>query len=135
MDIIRNIRKVMINHFARKVKEHNIDVTIEMLEVLYVLWQKDHINQQEIAEKTNRNKASLTSLIDNLVCRNLVTRKQDPTDRRNNLIVLTQNGTDYKEKLIPMLVDIYESFKIDISSKEIENTTLVLKKLYKTMKT
>lgn len=135
MDILRNIRKVMINHFARKVKEYNIDVTIEMLEVLYVLWQCDFINQQEIAEKTNRNKASLTSLIDNLVNRNLVTRRQDPSDRRNNLIVLTQEGVAYQEKLIPMLVEVYESFKIDISSSEMESAIRVLQKLYQKMKT
>jgi len=27
-------------------KEHSIDLTIEMLEVLHILWDKDNINQQ-----------------------------------------------------------------------------------------
>ncbi|SDM61870.1 DNA-binding transcriptional regulator, MarR family [Daejeonella rubra] len=134
MDTLRDIRKVMINHFTRKVKEHNLEVTIEMLEVLYVLWQQDNINQKEIAEKTSRNKASITSLIDNLAARDLVTRTQDPTDRRNNLIALTAEGEAYQEKLIPPLEEMYESIKIDISVKELENTTNILQKVYQKIK-
>lgn len=89
MEVMRDIRKALYLHFSQKVKEYKLDVTMEMLEVLYVLWNKDNVNQQEIVDKTNRNKASLTSLIDNLTNRGLVERKPDPTDRRNNLIVLT----------------------------------------------
>ncbi|SEM45842.1 DNA-binding transcriptional regulator, MarR family [Chryseobacterium taichungense] len=129
MDIIRNVRKAMRSHFMKKMKEHQFDVTIEMLEVLYILWSKDNINQQEIVDKTNRNKASITSLIDNMTARMLVQRIPDPTDRRNNLIALTKEGRNYQEKLIPLLKEVYQSFQMDISSEELENTINVLQKI------
>lgn len=133
MDIIRDVRKVMRSHFMKKMKEHHFDVTIEMLEVLYILWSKDNINQQEIVDKTNRNKASITSLIDNLTARALVQRNPDPTDRRNNLIALTKEGKNYQEKLIPILEEVYQSFQADITSEELENTINVLQKINKKM--
>ena len=129
MEVMRDIRKALYLHFSQKVKEYKLDVTMEMLEVLYVLWNKDNVNQQEIVDKTNRNKASLTSLIDNLTNRGLVERKPDPTDRRNNLIVLPEQGRSYQEKLIPILDEVYQSFQVDISAEEMSNTVDILNKM------
>ena len=134
MDTLRDIRKVMIVHFTRKMKEHNLDITLEMLEVLFILWEKDNINQQEIVDKTSRKKASLTSLIDNLANRGLVERKQDPGDRRNNLIVLTPEGEAYQEKLIPLMAEVYQSVNVDISDEEFVEVQDILQRLYQKIK-
>jgi DNA-binding MarR family transcriptional regulator len=57
-----------------QIKEHGINITFEMLEVMGCLWKKDGINQQEIANLTLRDKSSMTYLLDNLVKRKLVNR-------------------------------------------------------------
>lgn len=133
MEVTRDIRKGARQHFMKKMKEHKIDVTIAMLEVLYVLWKKDNINQQVIVSETNRNKASLTSLIDNLTSRGLVQRNSDPTDRRNNLIALTKEGEKYQEKLMPIMAEVYQSLQSDISSQELETAIAVLQKVNQKM--
>lgn len=133
MEVTRDIRKGARQHFMKKMKEHKIDVTIEMLEVLYVLWKKDNINQQVIVSETNRNKASLTSLIDNLTSRGLVQRNSDPTDRRNNLIALTKEGEKYQEKLMPIMAEVNQSLQSDISSQELETAIAVLQKVNQKM--
>lgn len=133
MEVTRDIRKGARQHFMKKMKEHKIDVTIEMLEVLYVLWKKDNINQQVIVSETNRNKASLTNLIDNLTSRGLVQRNSDPTDRRNNLIALTKEGEKYQEKLMPIMAEVYQSLQSDISSQELETAIAVLQKVNQKM--
>lgn len=130
MDTVREIRKVVRSHFAQKMKAQNIDITIEMLEVLSILWRKDGINQQEIVERTNRNKASITSLIDNMTTRGLVRRDSDPLDRRSNLIYLTKEGVQYQERLKPLLEEIYESFQSDIDYDKLVETNRVLEKIY-----
>ena len=33
-----------------KIREHNINITFEMLEVMSTLWRKDGVNQQELAD-------------------------------------------------------------------------------------
>ncbi len=60
-----------------KFREHNIDLTFEMLQVLMHLWEREGVNQQELADLLLKDKASLTYLIDNLSKRKLVRRTAD----------------------------------------------------------
>lgn len=128
--VIKDIRKVMRYYFIKKTKECNLNITIEMLDVLYILWERDHLSQQEIADKTNRNKASLTSIIDNMVARGLIIKHADPNDRRINLIALTKDSDIYQQKLLPILAGVYETFQADVSLQDLESTTEVLQKIY-----
>lgn len=50
----------------RVLKRHNVDMTFEMLQVMNCLWNKQGISQQSLAEKTAKDKACLTNLINNL---------------------------------------------------------------------
>jgi len=71
----------------------------------------------------------------NLATRGLLTRTQDPVDRRNNLIALTKEGESYDQKLAPMLEQVYTSLNVEITSEELENTIQVLQKIYQKMTT
>ena len=75
-------------------KRHNVDMTFEMLQVMNCLWNKQGISQQSLAEKTAKDKACLTNLINNLEKKNWVIRKEGPSDRRNRLIFLTPQGEE-----------------------------------------
>lgn len=123
IETMRDIRKVVRTQFMKKMKDHDLDLTIEMLEVLYILWNQDNVNQQEIVDKTNRNKASITSLISNMTVRGLVQRNPDPLDRRNKLIALTTEGEHYQQKLIPLLEEVYAPILSSEMIREIEQTT------------
>lgn len=90
-----------------KFKEHNVDLTFEMLQVLAILWQQDGINQQELADQTVKDKASMTYLIDNIVRRGLVYRQEDGSDRRNKLIFLTDEGRQLKQQIQPWLDEMF----------------------------
>ena len=90
-----------------KFKEHSVDLTFEMLQVLAILWQQDGINQQELATQTVKDKASMTYLIDNIVRRGLVYRQEDGNDRRNKLIFLTDKGAAMKMQIQPWVEEMY----------------------------
>ena len=94
-------------------------LTYEMLQVMGCLWKKDGINQQEITNITVKDKASMTYLIDNLTKRNLVKRQEDPDDRRNKLILLTEQGKQLKTKIQPFIDEMYQ-----VAGKNIEITVL-----------
>jgi len=135
MNTIRDIRDMMRNRFTRKMKEHEINITIEMLSVFYILWEQDNINQQVIVEKTNKSKATITSLIDNMVARGLVERKPCVADRRSNLVALTEAGKVYQLSLIPLLEEVYQdSFSNAITTEELDSTIHILKAVQKNMK-
>ena len=71
-----------------------------MLQVMNCLWNKQGISQQSLAEKTAKDKACLTNLINNLEKKNWVIRKEGPSDRRNRLIFLTPQGEELALSLI-----------------------------------
>jgi DNA-binding MarR family transcriptional regulator len=112
VDAIISLRQSIKQLAQQKLRElHDREITYEMLQVLTVLWKKHQINQQEVANAIQKHKASLTPLLDGLVEMGLVTRSEDPGDRRNKIITLTKKGKDYKKKFTPMINDIYRVVK------------------------
>lgn len=97
MEAINQLRLAARSRFQKLMRDNDIDLTIEMLEVMKILWRMDGLNQQDIVEKTVRNKASVTSIITNLESRNIISRRQHYGDKRCNLIFLTKEGAAYRE--------------------------------------
>ena len=71
------------------------------------LRKQDGINRQEIRNITLKDKASMTYLIDNLIKRSLVKRQKDLDDRRNKLILRTEQGKSLKTKIQLFIDDMY----------------------------
>ena len=94
-------------YVRQRLKACSLDLTTEMTQVLRYLWAHDHVNQQEIANAVNRDKASLTSLLDNLERRELVERQADSHDRRSNRIVLTSKGRALEHEVAPLVQEMY----------------------------
>ncbi len=105
----------------QKLKQHKVDLTFEMLQIIGYLWENDGVNQQEIANATLKDKASLTYLIDNLTRRELVYRQEDTCDRRNKLIFLTDQGWNLKTMIQPWLEDMHIAANADIPACEFAN--------------
>ena len=117
-----------------KIKEDNINLTYEMLELLACLWNKDGINQQELADITIKDKSSMTYLVDNLVKRNMVTRVADENDRRNNLIYLTAKGRGLQKRLHPWVLEMYGKATSGLCCAEVEESLLLMRKMIGNMK-
>ncbi|GAA4786742.1 MarR family transcriptional regulator [Olivibacter ginsenosidimutans] len=124
---VQSLRAGMRNYIRRKLKESNLDLTYEMLQVLAVLWSRGDLNQQEIADTISKNKASLTSLLDNLAKRKLIVRSEDPSDRRNKIISLTKMGRNHEKELDALMNGLYETLQTGLSKADITNASSVLK--------
>ena len=70
----------------KKFNAAGLKLTIEQWSVLYQLWKKDGMSQQELCLATFRDKPSITRLVDNLEKLQMVKRVPSPADRRINLI-------------------------------------------------
>jgi DNA-binding MarR family transcriptional regulator len=117
-----------------KIKEHGINITYEMLEVMGCLWRKDGINQQEIADLTLRDKSSMTYLLDNLVKRGLVKRVEDENDRRNKLIYLTREGKELRGQLYPWVAEVYGMASEGVDTDSLQNSIGVLNEMINNLK-
>lgn len=128
------LRSCFRQYVQVKLKEFNIDMTFEMLEVMSFLWTRDGINQQELADKTLRDKSAMTYLIDNLVKRNVVNRVEDENDRRNKLIYLTAEGKELQVSLLPWISDVFDSAAAELSAEHIENGICLLNKMIENLR-
>lgn len=114
-DILRSAvsRHITRAHTAYRLKllslfmEKGVDLTPDMYFILRHLWsEQDGCRQQELADKTDKDKASLTKLVDNLEKRGLVTRTADDEDRRSKRVWLTDTGHRLKEKVYPLALSV-----------------------------
>lgn len=92
----------------RLLKGGNVDMTFEMLQIMHRLWTEEGVSQQCLAEKTAKDKACLTNLINNLEKKGWVTRREDLSDRRNRLIFLTQEGNKLAQRVKPLIKSVYD---------------------------
>jgi DNA-binding MarR family transcriptional regulator len=116
-----------------KFKEHNIDLTFEMLQVLIHLWAKEGVNQQELANLIHKDKTSLTYLIDNLAKRDLVQRTEDHDDRRNKIITLRPEGARLKNIITPWIDEMYTVAGQNVPIELIEHGISLFNKIYQNL--
>src|SRR5215218_2712706 len=83
-------------------KQAGIEVTIEQWSVLYHLWKEDGLSQQELCNRSFRDKPSITRLVDNLEKLKLVKRVPSKDDRRINLIYLTDTAQALQNQTMMM---------------------------------
>ena len=112
-----------------KINDYDPDLSFELLEIIGLLWRKDGINQQEIADIVSKNKSSVTYLINSLVKRGLVERVENKNDRRNKQIFLTESGKQKRKIIFPWALDLYQQAAGDIDADEIRNAISLVKKM------
>ncbi len=120
-------------YIRQRFKECSLDLTAEMMQVMRYLWANDGVNQQEIANAVNRDKASLTSMLDNLVRRELVARCEDSQDRRNKRIVLTAKGRALEQQIVPLIQEMYNAAGQALSEQQLRESSAVLAQISKNL--
>ena len=114
----------------RTLKKNNAGITFEMLQVLSSLWREQGITQQVLAERTAKDKACLTNLMNNLEKKGYVYRQEAPNDRRNKLVFLTPEGENFREQIRPILDQVYVYAERAIGLEGIRTMTSELKAAY-----
>lgn len=133
--IINGKVSIAINRkLFRNLKKEGLDITPEQWTVLSFLWKGDGVTQQMLCDATFKDKPSMTRLIDNLVKQGLVTRQTPPTDRRANLIYLTETGKAIQEKAERAVYDTMKYALAGIDEKGIEDVRRLLKIVFDNLK-
>jgi DNA-binding MarR family transcriptional regulator len=111
-----------------------LDITIEQWSILYHLWKEDCLSQQELCNRTFRDKPSITRLIDNLEKQKLVKRVSSAEDKRINMVCLTDAARDIQEKTLEIANETMDEALIGVNREEIEMVKNVLQKVYDNLK-
>ena len=107
-----------------------LEITIEQWSILYHLWKEDCLSQQELCNRTFRDKPSITRLIDNLEKLHLVTRVASATDRRINLVCLTDAARNIQQQTIDLANQTMNEALVGITKEETEVVKKVFQQVY-----
>ena len=66
--------------------------------ILHVLWENDGISNQELSKKSGLAMSSLTTMLERMEEKNLLTRKGCPKDKRKCLLFLTEHANSLKKE-------------------------------------
>jgi DNA-binding MarR family transcriptional regulator len=136
-------KKVLLNiSFTRNVLGdgfHEIlkpfDISSQQYNVLRILRGQKGIpvNMCAIQERMIARSSNTTRLIDKLLLKNMVTRKECPENRRKIEILITEKGLAVLTQLDPIVIAHENYFASNLSEPELEQLNTLLEK-YRTLK-
>lgn len=108
--------------------ENNIELTKEQFIVLLCL-EGEPKSQSSLAFITERDKGSLTRLIQSLEKKAYVNRKNDKQDSRVNLVEITSKGKAILESTKPIIQSLFNRLQDGIKEEEIKIAKTVLERV------
>lgn len=124
----------MADRLIRKMKKNGIDMDIDEWIAMVHIHHFEKQNQNQLVKATGRNKTAVTRLVNDLEEKGWVERLEDKNDRRNNHIVLTDNG----KKVYGVAVKLAEDTTLDsldgVSEKDYQQWRKVTEKLLENAK-
>lgn len=118
----------------KNLRDAGLEITSEQWSILYALWEEEGLTQQELAQRTFREKTAITRLIDNLERGELVIRVADKGDRRTNLIYLTKAGRQLKERCMKPANQTLQEALAGADAAHVSIAKDTLKKVYENLK-
>lgn len=95
---IHRIKRAIFRRTNALMTEAGITLQLEQLPLLMILNQKS-LSQRELSDKTMRDKSSILRSISALEKKNLVEVVKDKTDKRKNIVSLTDEGMNLAKNI------------------------------------
>ena len=104
-------------------------ITMAQFTVLEALYHKGDLSVGALIEAVLSTSGNMTVVIRNLEQRGLVSRKENPLDRRSFLVQLTEIGRDLISHVFTQHMMLLRSNLSILSDQEIESVIQIMKKL------
>ena len=115
--------------FFDKLQENGINITPEQFLVLDILWEKQSLSQQNIADIIQKDKNSVTKIIDSLEKKQLVRRVMDKKDRRINKIELTDEAISLEKVTTDVAIKFMNDAIKGIDNKDLDCFVNVMRQI------
>ena len=109
--------------------KRNIDITFDQWQVLDTIVNNVDIKQTEIAEKTSKDTASVTRIIELLNKKGYVARQTDPNNRRKLILGVSNHGEKQYHKAAAVINECTDKALSGLKEKRLKK----LKKVFKTI--
>ncbi len=118
--LISQVHQLAGRIFARKLRQHGIELNPAQGRIMFVLWRNDAIPITELARQTSLGKSTLTSMLDRLEQSGYVRRVPSSRDRRVVLIERTEKDEAFQELYIQVSEEMQALFYDGFSDAEVE---------------
>jgi DNA-binding MarR family transcriptional regulator len=124
-----SITKRTAARFMQLLQSQNIDIGHSGWIVLSRLWEEDGLSQQEISDRSGVAKPNISTYIDALEHSHYVVRVDDPNDRRNYKIYMTEKAKSIKDTCRALAQQSNEESMKNLSEIEKESLLKLLMKM------
>lgn len=124
IDNFQNLYKTM--HYTLNKKTGKFDVSISQMRLLMIVQKNHNINQNALAEKLNVTKATLSVRLQRLEKSGYIIKKQDPNDKRNSILELSDLGEAFVETGIEIMKEKTMHLFDGVSKEQIEQINGVI---------
>ena len=118
---------------AAKLRQMEVPLTPEQFILIDLLWNQGSMSQQQLADQMQKDKNSVTKLVNALERKGFVVREQNRQDRRSNTLVLTEKAEGLKHGAKQKGISILDEMLVGISEEELRSFLLILHKLNRNM--
>jgi len=123
------IRQVGERVFLQHMKDSGVEINPAQGRVMFALWRNDGIAIQELVQKTQLGKSTLTSMLDRLEAMGYIRRQRSDSDRRKILIFRTEKDKALERKYVEMSEKMTEIWYRGFAESEIDQFEASLQKI------
>lgn len=118
---------------AAKLRQMDVPLTPEQFMLIDLLWNQGEMSQQQLADQMQKDKNSVTKLVDAIERKGFVVRQQNLNDRRSNTLVLTEKANQLKPGAKQKGISILDHILEGIDEEELRAFLTTLRKLNNNM--
>ena len=118
---------------SAKLRQEDVPLTPEQFMLIDLLWNNGEMSQQQLADLMQKDKNSVTKLVDAIERKGFVVRKQNLSDRRSNTLVLTEKANQLKPGAKQKGISILDEMLTGINEEELVAFLKTLRKLNSNM--
>lgn len=131
--LINRCAILLKSELTHRFRQAGYDVTPEEWSILNRLWEQDGLSQNELAERTVKDKTTVTRFLNQMEAKGFVTRKSSEKDGRSKKVHLSSRGQALKPILIQITAGLLQEASSDLSEANIRTTFHTLKTFEKNL--
>ena len=127
--LMAKIRQVGERIFVRKLKDYGIEINPAQGRIMFALWQNDGIAINELAQKTQLGKSTLTSMLARLESMGYIRRMRSDNDRRKIIIRRTNKDKALERVYVKVSEEITDIYYTGFAKGEIDQFEKYLERI------
>jgi len=127
-ELLGKSARLLNNNLSIKLAQSNTNITAEQWIILQIILDGPK-SQKQLGDITIKNKASINSLISNLLKANYITKDVSLSDRRTSIITITKLGMAAREQAQVLAMQTINEATLNFTDRDINQLNVLLERM------